>query len=420
MAAIPSTTRDLRRSNKISLLRTLLFEGPTSRQALVGLSGLSAGTVGTVVGELLDEGLLVEMGSEESSGGRPRTILRVSAERAISVGVDLGERGLRVEAFDLAWQRRADIFVDLNARASQPATIAERIAAAVAEVVDRAALPGALLLGVGVSVPGVVERAADARIYAPGFGWDGIPFGRLLRRVVPGRVLVDNGAKTMGQAELWFGAGRGASDAIVALLGIGVGAAVFTEGRLYRGSRSSAGEWGHTPVVVDGEPCRCGSVGCLEAYIGETALLRRWDALEAHESAEPVPDTVRIQELFCRAASEPAAAAVVADFARHLGAGLATLINLFNPERIVLAGSVGLRVTPAVLEDVRAAAQRYSLRQPFESVELVQGQLGDDAVALGAATLVVDELLARGFTLPPPGDSEATPARVPALAGISS
>lgn len=438
MATTPSTTRDLRRSNRVSLLRALLFGGPTSRQALVDLTGLSAGTVGTVVAGLLEEGLLVEVGSEESSGGRPRTILQTSAERAISVGVDLGERGLRVEAFDLAWQRRAEVVVDLNARASQPALIAQRIAGAVAEVVDRAAMPEAQLLGVGVSVPGVVERTADARIYAAGLGWDGVPFGRLLRRVVPGKVLVDNGAKTMGQAELWFGAGRGASDAVVALLGIGVGAAVFTEGRLYRGSRSSAGEWGHTPIVVDGEPCRCGSVGCLEAYIGETALLRRWDAIEAHETSEAVPDPVRIERLFARATSEPAATAVVADFARYLGAGLATLINLFNPERIVLAGSVGLRVTPAVLEDVRAAAQRYSLRQPFESMELVQGQLGDDAVALGAATLVVDDLLAHGFVLPSPGhrgpgkysvpakdakpanDKESTPAPAPALTGVSS
>ncbi len=343
--------------------------GPTSRQALADLTGLSAGTVGTVVADLLEEG--------SAGGGGLRGVERratsndpadVAAERAISVGVDLGERGLRVEAFDLAWQRRAEVVVDLNARGAEAGDDRERIAGAVADVMDRAAMPDAQLLGVGVSVPGVVERSADARIYAPAFGWDGIPFGRLLRRVIPGKVLVDNGAKTMGQAELWFGAGRGASDAIVALLGIGVGAAVFTEGRLYRGSRSSAGEWGHAPIVVDGEPCRCGSLGCLEAYIGESALAASLGRPRGHETSEAVPDPVRIQELFARGRANRPRLPSPADFARYLGAGLATLINLFNPERIVLAGSVGLRVTPAVLEDVRTAAQRYSLRQPFESV----------------------------------------------------
>jgi predicted NBD/HSP70 family sugar kinase len=319
-----------------------------------------------------------------------------------------------VEAFDLAWQRRADVFVDLDARDSDPATVVERIAAAVGSVVREASFPGASLLGVGVSVPGVVERTTDASIFAPAFGWDGLPLGRRLRDALDGPVLVDNGAKAMGQAEMWFGAGRGASDAVIALLGIGVGAAVFTGGRLYRGSRSSAGEWGHTPIVLDGDACRCGSSGCLEAYVGETAVLRFWDDLTGRGSTPPAADGARIDELFARASSEPEAAAATARFAHHLGAGLATLVNLFNPETIVLAGSVGLRITPAVLGDIRRAAERYSLPHPFESVRIVRGQLGHDAVALGAATLVVDHHLANGFKL-----TAAAPS-TPQLAGTAA
>ena len=405
---MPQTTRDLRRTNRTKLLRELLFKGPTSRQALADETGLSAGTVGLVVTELLEEGLLEEVGSEESGGGRPRTILRVAAERAITVGVDLGERGLRVEVFDLAWRRRADMFVDLDAQGADPATVVAQITSAVSKVVAKALLTDAYMLGVGVSVPGVVERTEDSRIYTPGFGWDGLPLGRLLRDVLDAPIRVDNGAKAMGQAELWFGAGRGTEDAVVALLGIGVGAAVFTEGRLYRGSRSSAGEWGHTPIVLDGAPCRCGSSGCLEAYIGESAVLRHWDDLRGAPTAGTKPDGARIEELFSLASSAPDATAATAYFARHLGAGIATLVNLFNPEVIVLAGSVGLRITPAVLEDIRAAAERYSLRQPFESVRITQGQLGHDAVALGAATLVIDHHLERGFRVSPASSTSST------------
>ena len=396
---MPQTTRDLRRSNRTELLRELLFSGPTSRQALAGETGLSAGTVGLVVAELLEEGLVEEVGSEESGGGRPRTILRVAADRAMSVGVDLGERGLRVEAFDLAWQRRAELFVDLEAAGVDPSTVVTQIAGAVSHVVGAAAVPGAEILGVGVSVPGVVERTKDSKIYAPGFGWDGLPLGRLLRDALDAPVRVDNGAKAMGQAELWFGAGRGAEDAVIALLGIGVGAAVFTGGRLYRGSRSSAGEWGHTPIELDGAPCRCGSRGCLEAYVGESAILRHWDELRGERAMDGPSDGARIEELFSLASTSPDATAATTHFARHLGAGLATLINLFNPEVIVLAGSVGLRITPAVLEDIKGATERYSLRQPFESARIVRGLLGHDAVALGAATLVVDHHLERGFRL---------------------
>ncbi len=400
----PATTRDLRRSNRTSILRELLFAGSTSRQALVGTTRLSSGTVGALVAEMLAEGLVVEDGSQESGGGRPRTVIRMAAERAITVGVDLGERGLRVEAFDLAWRRRADLFVDLNVRSSDPDRVVSHVARAVRDVIDRAALPDARVLGVGVSVPGIVERTADAHVHAPAFGWDAVPIGRLLGDAIEGIVLVDNGAKTMGQAEIWFGAGKGAADAVVALLGIGVGAAIFTGGRLYRGSRSSAGEWGHTPIVLDGAPCRCGSRGCLEAYIGELAILRDWDARRGATAPDPAPDTIRLEQLFRAAMHDTAAGAVTADLVRHLAAGLATLINLFNPQRIVLAGSVGLRITPPMLRDIRSATGRYALRQPFDSVEIVQGTLGDDAVALGAATIVVDDLLARGFAFARAGD----------------
>ena len=410
--ATPSTARDLRRTNRSAILRELLFAGESTRQALAGRTGLSAATVGLVIADLLDEGLVHEVGTQESNGGRPRTLVRMAPDRGVTIGVDIGERGVRVEAFDLAWQRRADVFVDAGPDVPDPAAVVASIVEAVDAVLDAARIGSAQLLGVGVSVPGVVERGDDSVVHAVAFGWDDVPLGRLLRDAIDAPVVVDNGAKTMGQAEMWFGAGRGAEDAVIALLGIGVGAAVFTDGRLYRGSQSSAGEWGHAPIVVGGEACRCGSQGCLEAYVGELTLLRRWAALDPESSAAAGRDTDRLDALFAAAVDEGAARQVVEGMGEHLGAGLATLINLFNPQRIVLAGSVGLRLTPTILDMIRSRAGRYSLRQPFESVEIVQGQLGHDAVALGAATLVVDGLLAHGFSLP-----TRTTTGVPAIVG---
>lgn len=410
--ATPSTARDLRRTNRSAILRELLFAGESTRQGLAARTGLSAATVGLVIADLLDEGLVHEVGTQDSNGGRPRTLVRMAPDRGVTIGVDVGERGVRVEAFDLSWQRRADVFVEAGPAVPDPASVVASIVDAVETVLDAAQIGSAQLLGVGVSVPGVVERGADSMVHAVAFGWDDVPLGRLLRSAIDAPVAVDNGAKTMGQAEMWFGAGRGADDAVIALLGIGVGAAVFTGGRLYRGSQSSAGEWGHAPIVVGGERCRCGSLGCLEAYVGELTLLRRWTALDPDGSAAAGPDTDRLDELFAAAADDEAAREVVEGMTEHLGAGLATLINLFNPQRIVLAGSVGLRLTPTMLDMIRGRAGRYSLRQPFESVDIVQGQLGHDAVALGAATLVVDGLLAHGFTLTTP-----TTSAVSAFAG---
>jgi predicted NBD/HSP70 family sugar kinase len=113
-------------------------------------------------------------------------------------------------------------------------------------------------------------------VHAPTLGWDAVELERMLREGTDLPLHFDNGAKTLGQAEMWFGAGRGASNAVFALVGLGVGAAVVTGGVTYRGASSSAGEWGHTTLVYGGRPCRCGARGCLEAYVGAGAIIDRY------------------------------------------------------------------------------------------------------------------------------------------------
>lgn len=404
----PATARDLRRTNRSVILRELLFSGETSRQALAGTTGLSPATVGLVIADLMDEGLVVETGTEGPSVGRPRMLLRIVPDRWIVIGADLGERGVRMEAVDLAWERRAEVMVAADPARQPPAEVVAAVAEALQDLLAEHGIDQDRVLGMGVTVPGIVDRGTDSLVQTVAFGWHDVPLGRMFRSAIGLPIVVDNGAKALGQAEMWFGAGRGAQDAVVTLLGIGVGAAVFMGGRLYRGSQSSAGEWGHVPIVVEGDACRCGSWGCLEAYVGESAILRRWTATDPAADTTDGPDTLRLERLF--AADTAAAASVREAVATYLGAGLAGLINLFDPERIVLAGSVGLRLTPEMLDRVRERAGRYALRRPFESVEITQGRLGDDAVALGAATLIVEDMLASGFQLPLPVVAAALPA----------
>jgi predicted NBD/HSP70 family sugar kinase len=389
-----ATARDLRRANRSAVLRELLLSGETTRQALVDKTGLSLATVGLVIAALLRERLVVEVGTQDSDGGRPRSLLRMSADYGVAVGVDVGEDAIRIEAFDLRWQTTGTVVLPMDRELRGPDSVVDLISMGVTRVVADKAVESRRLLGVGVGVSGIVERGPDAVVHAVAFGWDDVPLGRMLRAKLGAPVLVDNGAKTMGQAEMWFGAGRGARDAVVALLGTGVGAAVFADGRLYRGSQSSAGEWGHTPIVVGGRTCRCGSRGCLEAYIGGTALLDRWAELGGAHQPGTSGNEARLRDILGGSPADPRRGRLIEELSDYLGAGLATLINLFNPERIVLAGWVGLLIGPAILEAVKARAAAYALRQPFESVDITLGRLGIDAVALGAATLVIDDLLA--------------------------
>jgi predicted NBD/HSP70 family sugar kinase len=304
---------------------------------------------------------------------------------------------VRLELFDLALTRR--LIVERSARAGRQdvGRIVEFVADGVDELLERSGTAPADVLGLGVGVPGIVEDNGTSLVHAPSIGWSGVPFAGLLEEAIGVGVTLDNGAKALGTAEAWFGAAGEAENVVVCLIGTGVGASILTGGRLYRGASASAGEWGHTTVVLDGDACRCGAHGCLEAYVGATAIAQRWRRASRARDVVDLTDDQAIERLATGAeAGRAAAVRTLRETARYLGAGLSDLINLLNPDRIVIGGWVGLRLGPLLLPLLREAVQQRALTPPFERVELELCHLGPDAVALGAATIVVDRFFAAG------------------------
>ncbi|MZE72315.1 ROK family protein, partial [Streptomyces sp. SID5789] len=250
------TVRDLRRESRTAVLQRLYFDGPMSRLALGSAAGLSSGSVSNVVAELIADGLVEEAGSLGADGGRPRTLVRIAANRGRLIGVDVGETRVRVELFDLSMSELARTERALPGHGSRTydvRVVAGHILDGIAEVLGAPAAGQGELLGVGVGVPGIVEHTADgALVHGQTIGWDAVPLEALLRDSgrLPGQVplFIDNGAKTLGQAEMWFGGGRGAHNAVVVLFGSGVGACVVTDDV----ERGRAVEWGHLTVRVRG------------------------------------------------------------------------------------------------------------------------------------------------------------------------
>ncbi|MEU0133006.1 ROK family transcriptional regulator [Streptomyces sp. NPDC006296] len=432
------TVRDLRRGNRARVLQRLFFDGPLSRQELGPTTGLSSGSVSNVVAELASEGLLEEAGIVGSDGGRPRTLLRIAPGGGLFVGIDIGETRVRVELFDFALTELARNERLLARHGYDVGRIVGHVRAGVLDVLRDAGADPRLLLGVGVGVPGIVERDAPPGAGGPGtvvhgqtVGWSAVPLERLLREAVqlPPEVplLIDNGARTLGQAEMWFGGGRGAGTAAVALIGSGVGAGV-NRGDVLDGDLSHAAlEWGHTTVRLGGRRCRCGSPGCLEAYAGAEAMRKRWC-----EAGGPLPedtdDESALAALLAAArpgpggAADPVAVAVLDETAECLGAALADLINLFLPERVLLGGWAGLLIGPHLLPQIRRYAQEYALDHAFARTSIDLGRLGPDAVTVGAATLPLSDFLARGGTRPthtssPDAAAERVPPQAPAGRG---
>ena len=401
------TVRDLRRDNRSVLLWSLYFSQPCSRQDLSEATGLSSASVSNVIRELIHDGMVVEAGSVDSDGGRPRVLLRINPDYGYVVGIDVGETRVRVELFDLTMTVRANADYPLEPREHGVDVVIGRILTCLSAVLADSGVPPAAILGAGVGVPGVVERGSEGLLYGQTYGWDAVPLERLLRAGTDLPLFIDNGAKTMGQAELWFGAGQGARHAVVCLVGSGVGASIIGNALADHGAASSGTEWGHTTVVVGGRPCRCGSRGCLEAYVGAEAILDRY--------GHPLPgddEETALAALIETAAASPEAAKVLDDTAMYLGVGIANLINLFNPDRIILGGWAGLLLGGHMLPAIRSAARQHALNHPFAATTIDAGRMGPDAVALGAATLPIQAFL-NGTVTPasrstPPGDIRPT------------
>ncbi|MGW1224980.1 ROK family transcriptional regulator [Streptomyces sp. NPDC001515] len=421
------TVRDLRRGNRARVLQRLYFDGPLSRQELGPATGLSSGSISNVVAELVAEGLLEEAGVVDSDGGRPRTLLRVAPGGGLLVGIDIGETRIRVELFDLALTELARTERLLAQHGYDVDRIVGHVRSGVADVLRDAGADPRSLLGIGIGVPGIIERDAPdgaigdvgSVVHGQTIDWSAVPFERLLRDAVkvPAEVpfFIDNGAKTLGQAEMWFGGGRGAGASAIALIGSGVNACVNRGDLLDDDRDSMALEWGHTTVRLRGRRCRCGSIGCLEAYAGAEAMRRRW-----HEAGGPLPadadDETALAALLTAAYPDdgadpdPLAVSLLDETAECLGAALGDLINLFLPERILIGGWAGLLIGPHLLPDIRRYAEEYALRHAAARTTIEMGSLGPDAVTVGAATLPLSDFLARGGSRPSPEPRPAAPA----------
>jgi predicted NBD/HSP70 family sugar kinase len=247
------------------------------------------------------------------------------------------------------------------------------------------------MVGLGLGLPGIVEvdEAGRQMLYAQSQGWPAIAVTDLVSHSIP--IFAENGAKTQAMAEMWNGEARGVAEALVVLMGRGVGVGIISDGQLAHGSRSSAGEWGHVRIVHAGRLCRCGRHGCVEAYLGADSILAAWrEAGGVFEGSgwRAVGDLLEAAE-----AGDPIASSVVDTVVAMLGSALGSLVNLTNPERVIIGGWVGLRLMESLAPRIEAAIRAEALDRPGGQFRLSASKFGGDTVALGAAILPLHAVL---------------------------
>jgi predicted NBD/HSP70 family sugar kinase/biotin operon repressor len=373
----------LRERNRRELLDALRRRGSASRADLARVTGLSRSTVSTLVSELQASGLVID-GAPPADGrapqqGRPPTLLTLDRSAGLVLGIDFGHEQIHVAIADLSRtilaERTHDVDVDRSA--ARALDVAVELSD---EVIAAADADGQRILGAGVGLSGPIDMAAGS-IHTGKIlpGWAGVLPAQELGARLGLPVHLDNDANLGALAEVTLGAGIGARDAIYLMVSGGVGAGLILGGELYRGTGGTAGELGHVLVDESGPICRCGNRGCLEMMAGGraiTALLR-----ESHG------DAITLDEVMALVADgDSGARRAIADAGRVLGRSVAAIVNVFNPELVIVGGAVSA-AGDVLLHPLQEAVHRYAIPSAAADVRITRGVLGERAEVLGALEL---------------------------------
>jgi glucokinase len=328
---------------------------------------------------------------------------RTKREKFI-IGVDLGGTNIVVGAMPVDGSREISMRSEPTHSERGPEAVVDRIVAmleqTMSEAIEESNATRKDFLGVGVGAPGPLDRERGMVIVAPNLGWYDFPLRDIIADRVRLEATLDNDANCATVGEWWRGAARGGRNVVGLTIGTGIGGGLILDGSLYHGSSDVAGEIGHTTIDSTGRHCKCGNYGCLEAYASGPAIaLRAREALDRDEVSilrKMVQDD--LDEITAATVYEAAnrgdalALEVVRDTARFLGTGIANLLNIFNPDVVVIAGGV-TKAGDRLFEPLRAEVKRRAFRPAVEACRIVPGTLPGTAGVVGAiATFKMQKL----------------------------
>lgn len=355
--------------------------GALTQVEVAGVTGLSPATVSNIVKELTVAGVLSTRLTVRS--GRRATEVRLARTMGLVAGVDFGFRHLRVALADLSSRIVAEQHMPLPADHRADAGL-DRAALLVGDLLDSLGTDSREVRGVGLGLPAPVDSATGAVAHTGVLrGWSGVPVAAVLSARLGVPVSVDNDANLGALAESRYGAAQGCRDAVYIRVSHGVGAGLILDGHVFRGHAGTAGEIGHVTIDENGPVCRCGNRGCLETFVRAPVLL---------ELLRPSHGTLVLRDVIALATQgDPGCRRVIADAGRHIGVAAASVVNLLNPQRIVVGGALA-DAGDLLLDPLRAAVDRLAISTAAASLQVVRGALAERAEVLGAIALALDQV----------------------------
>ena len=389
-----AANQDLTRAiNQFTILNLIRAAGRISRVEIAERSGQSRASVTNITAEMIEQGLILE----EKCGckptrGRRRIMLSLNPNAAYVVGVKISEFQVSFAVVDFVGEVRSSLIMPIRVSERPEAIIADVIEDGVRHCVEEARLRMSDISGVGLAVSGFVDSSSGTCLWTP------LKKGKSHIRSLVGKrlnmdVYIENDANSVTVAAQWFGQGKGVDNLIVVTIEHGVGMGIVIDGKLYRGATGIGAEFGHMVIVPDGEPCRCGKKGCIEAYACDGSILRMAkDLLSRKRGNRPDLDTLTIEDV-TRMAREGDAGLkkLFRKGGEILGQGVAGLIQIFNPEKVIVMGE-GVRAGDILFDPMRKAIKRFLNRELEKATEIIVQDWHDDDWARGAAGVVLSEL----------------------------
>jgi predicted NBD/HSP70 family sugar kinase len=393
--ATRGTSREINRQIALNLVRA---HQPISRADLARIMNLRRGAVSLIVNDLLAEGLVFEGATGESHRGRKPTFLYIDSRKRCVVAVDVRVTRTSLMVTDLIG--RPLLGVSSFPTEREPKRLIAELGKRIKKVLSEHEEVG-VCEGIGVVVPGMVDRKTSRIIHAPTLGWRNVEIRESLAAATGMTVHVENSGKACALAQMWATRGDASAIGDLAFVSVsdGIGVGIVVNGEVLRGNHNIAGEFGHVPLSIDGPRCACGAMGCWEAYISNLATLSRYFGRNLRES-KPVPAEVAsftVEDLITRArAGDAKAIAALESTARYLGLGLASIVNAVDPARIYIGGEI-IAAWDLIEPAARAALSERALSPDAAKTEIRTVTLEEHPRLRGAAALVA----APAFAAPP-------------------
>lgn len=390
----------VREINLSAIMNRLHQHAPISRSSLAEMTGLNKTTVSSLVQELINHQFIREVGLDTAGTGRPAMLLEFNPNAGCIISAEIEVGFISVVCANFA----AQIFwraKEITPPGADHHTILHHLFELLSQAVAAARGAGISVLGLALGVPGLVDRDTDTLLFGPNLRWENVPLGGMLRQHFNLPIFVDNNANIAALGEFYFGAAQHYNDIVYVSVGVGIGGGIIQGGQLLTGATGFAGELGHMTVLPNGDLCNCGNNGCWETLVSNRALLRRVQQALAsgrHSSLTRIvngkDNQLSLADIHEAAlARDELTLEILRETGIYLGIGVASLVNIFNPELVVLGG-INETVGEILLPALKTELNRRALRWNVEATQVVLAQHGADACVIGGMALIYQAILA--------------------------